>query len=103
MRIVRDTGKPIAQVGRDPGINAGTLVIGLLGSRRTRRHTRFRPADLSELKRLRAEVADVPHSVRPEERQTTVANYDPDRMRLQIRTPGDLETLELVACDRLPL
>jgi polyketide synthase 5 len=50
------------------------------------------------LKRLRAEVADVPHSVRPEERQITVANHDPDRMRLQIRTPG---ALELVACDRL--
>lgn len=25
VRIVRDTGKPIAQVARDSGINAGTL------------------------------------------------------------------------------
>jgi polyketide synthase 5 len=38
----------------------------------------------------------------PEERKTTVANHERDRMRLQIRTPGDLETLELVACDRIP-
>jgi hypothetical protein len=30
MRIVWDTGKPIAQVARDLGINAGTLVIELL-------------------------------------------------------------------------
>jgi transposase len=28
VRIVRDTGKPIAQVARDLGINQGTLVTG---------------------------------------------------------------------------
>ncbi|KAA8966016.1 sulfolipid-1 biosynthesis phthioceranic/hydroxyphthioceranic acid synthase [Mycobacterium sp.] len=39
--------------------------------------------------------------LRPEERRTTVAVHDRDGMRLQIRTPGDLETLELVACDRV--
>lgn len=38
--------------------------------------------------------------LRPDERQVTVANHDSDGMRLQIRTPGDLETLELVTCDR---
>ena len=43
-----------------------------------------------------------PTPLRPEERQTTVANHERDGMRLQIRTPGDLETLELVACDRVP-
>lgn len=40
--------------------------------------------------------------LRPEERQTTVADHERDGMRLQIRTPGDLETLELIACDRVP-
>ncbi|WP_280833185.1 sulfolipid-1 biosynthesis phthioceranic/hydroxyphthioceranic acid synthase [Mycolicibacterium frederiksbergense] len=40
--------------------------------------------------------------LRPEERQTTVAHLERDRMRLQIRTPGDLESMELVACDHVP-
>jgi len=43
-----------------------------------------------------------PAPLRPEERQTTVVDHERDAMRLQIRTPGDLETLELVACDRVP-
>ncbi|WP_304621385.1 MULTISPECIES: sulfolipid-1 biosynthesis phthioceranic/hydroxyphthioceranic acid synthase [unclassified Mycobacterium] len=43
-----------------------------------------------------------PAPLLPEERQTAVANHECDRMRLQIRTPGDLESLELVACDRVP-
>jgi polyketide synthase 5 len=40
--------------------------------------------------------------LRPEERQTIVADHEHDGMRLQIRTPGDLESMELVACDRVP-
>jgi polyketide synthase 5 len=40
--------------------------------------------------------------LRPEERRTTLVDHERDGMRLQIRTPGDLETLELVACDRVP-
>ncbi|OMC31017.1 polyketide synthase [Mycobacterium sp. GA-1841] len=40
--------------------------------------------------------------LRPEERQTTVAQLDRDRMRLQIRMPGDLESMELVACEHVP-
>ena len=43
-----------------------------------------------------------PTPLRPEERQTTIANNERDGMRLQIRTPGDLESMELVACDRVP-
>jgi polyketide synthase 5 len=39
--------------------------------------------------------------LRPEERKTTVVDHERDGMRLQIRTPGDLETLELVACERV--
>ncbi|MED5814930.1 sulfolipid-1 biosynthesis phthioceranic/hydroxyphthioceranic acid synthase [Mycolicibacterium sp. 050232] len=40
--------------------------------------------------------------LRPEERQTTVAHLERDRMKLQIRTPGDLESIELVACEQVP-
>lgn len=40
--------------------------------------------------------------LRPEERRTTVVDHDRDGMRMQIRTPGDLDTLELVACERVP-
>ncbi|GFG95662.1 sulfolipid-1 biosynthesis phthioceranic/hydroxyphthioceranic acid synthase [Mycobacterium timonense] len=43
-----------------------------------------------------------PAPLLPEERQTAVADGERDGMRLQIRTPGDLESLELVACDRVP-
>jgi polyketide synthase 5 len=42
-----------------------------------------------------------PTPLRADERQTTVANHEHDGVRLQIRTPGDLETLELVARDRV--
>jgi transposase-like protein len=60
VRLVRETGKPIAQVARDLGIHEGTLgnwvakdradqegVDGLSGD------------DLAELRRLRAEVAEL--------------------------------------------
>ena len=43
-----------------------------------------------------------PAPLRPEERKTTVVDHERDGMRLQIRTPGDLESMELVACDRVP-
>ena len=40
LRILRDTGKPIAQMARDLGINAGTLGNLVAKDRATRRHTR---------------------------------------------------------------
>ncbi len=43
-----------------------------------------------------------PTGLRPEERRTTVVDHEHDGMRLQIRTPGDLQTMELVAFDRVP-
>lgn len=43
-----------------------------------------------------------PSPLLPEERRTVVARHERDGMRLQIRTPGDLESMELVACDRVP-
>ncbi|MFZ1176131.1 MAG: polyketide synthase dehydratase domain-containing protein, partial [Mycobacterium sp.] len=43
-----------------------------------------------------------PTPLRPEERRTTVVDHERDGMSLQIRTPGNLESMELVACDRVP-
>ena len=43
-----------------------------------------------------------PSPIRAEERHTTVIDHEQGAMRLQIRTPGDLESLELVAFDRVP-
>lgn len=40
--------------------------------------------------------------LRPEERRTTVVDHETDGVRLQIRTPGDLQSLELTAFDRVP-
>ncbi|WP_102417665.1 type I polyketide synthase [Mycobacterium sp. 4858] len=40
--------------------------------------------------------------LRPEERRTTVVSHRHDGMRLHIRTPGDLQTMELVAYERIP-
>ncbi|BBZ44465.1 sulfolipid-1 biosynthesis phthioceranic/hydroxyphthioceranic acid synthase [Mycobacterium parmense] len=40
--------------------------------------------------------------LRPGERRTAVAEHQVDGLRLRIREPGDLQTLELVACERLP-
>ncbi|WP_139822579.1 SDR family NAD(P)-dependent oxidoreductase, partial [Mycobacterium lacus] len=40
--------------------------------------------------------------LRPEERQTTVVDHERHGMRLNIRTPGDLQTLEFAAFDRVP-
>jgi polyketide synthase 5 len=39
--------------------------------------------------------------LRAEERQTAEVDYGQDGVRLQIRTPGDLESMELVAFERL--
>jgi polyketide synthase 5 len=41
-------------------------------------------------------------ALRPEERRTTIVDHEHDGMRLQIRTPGDLQTMEHVAFDRVP-
>ena len=43
-----------------------------------------------------------PGSAAPRGTQTTVTDHENDGMRLQIRAPGDLQTLELAACDRVP-
>jgi len=43
-----------------------------------------------------------PAPLRPEERRITTVDHERGGMRLQIRMPGDLETLELVAYERVP-
>ncbi|GAB1815955.1 sulfolipid-1 biosynthesis phthioceranic/hydroxyphthioceranic acid synthase [Mycobacterium sp. MUNTM1] len=43
-----------------------------------------------------------PGPLRPSERRTTVVDHERDGMLLQIRTPGDLESLEFAAFDRVP-
>ena len=43
-----------------------------------------------------------PSPLSHDERRTAVVDHERDNMRLQIRTPGDLQTMELAACDRVP-
>ncbi|MBS4727446.1 transposase [Mycobacterium sp. SM1] len=60
VRIVRDTGKPIAQVARDLGIHPGTLGNWVAKDRAEREGAQgLSTADIAELKRLRAEVAEL--------------------------------------------
>ncbi len=40
--------------------------------------------------------------LRPEERRITAAHHDRDGIRLQLRAPGDPNSLEIVSCDRIP-
>jgi transposase-like protein len=60
VRIVRETGKPIAQVARDLGINAGTLANWCACERAEHEGMEgLSTGDVVELKRLRAEVAEL--------------------------------------------
>ncbi len=60
VRIVRETGKPIAQVARDLGINEGTLGNWCAKDRAEREGTDgLSVADIDELKRLRSENAEL--------------------------------------------
>ena len=60
VRIVRETGKLIAQVARDLGINAGTLANWCARERAEHEGTEgLSTGDAVELKRLRAEVAEL--------------------------------------------
>jgi transposase len=60
VRIVKETSKPIAQIARDLGINEGTLGNWVARDREARQGTDgLSTSDVEELKRLRAEVAEL--------------------------------------------
>jgi transposase len=60
VRIVRETGKPIAQVARDLGINEGTLGNWCAKDRAERDGVEgLSSGDAAELQRLRAENAEL--------------------------------------------
>ena len=60
VRIVAETGKPIAQVARDLGVNEGTLGNWVNLDRQAREGTTgLSTGDIAELKRLRAENAEL--------------------------------------------
>ena len=60
VRIVEETNKPIAQVARDLGVNEGTLGSWVQRVRAAREgHGELSKDDYEELKRLRAEVAEL--------------------------------------------
>jgi transposase len=60
VRIVEETKKPIAQVARDLGVNEDTLGNWVTRSRAAREGTSsLSTGDYDELKRLRAEVAEL--------------------------------------------
>ena len=60
VRIVEETKKPIAQVARDLGVNEGTLGNWVTRAREARDGTDgLSRGDIEELKRLRAENAEL--------------------------------------------
>ncbi|MCX8564426.1 transposase [Mycolicibacterium mucogenicum] len=60
VRIVEETGKPIAQVARDLGVHEGTLGNWVSRARADREgRGELTRDDLDELKRLRSEVAEL--------------------------------------------
>jgi transposase-like protein len=60
VRIVRETGKPIAQIARDLGVHEGTLGNWVAKDRAEREGCEgLSTGDAAELKRLRAENAQL--------------------------------------------
>ena len=60
VRVWRETGKPIAHVARDLGINEGTLGNWIARDQAARNGADgLSREDMAELKRLRAEVAEL--------------------------------------------
>ena len=60
VRIVEETNKPITQVARDLGVNEGTLGDWVQRARAAREgHGELSKDDYEEMKRLRAEVAEL--------------------------------------------
>ncbi|PNE39901.1 transposase [Streptomyces noursei] len=58
VRIVREAGKPVAQVARDLGINEGTLAMWISREREATR-AGLDPDERAELARLRREIHEL--------------------------------------------
>jgi transposase len=59
VRLVRETGKPIAQIAKDLGINAGTLSNWVVKDRAAQGDNGLREDEREELARLRRENAEL--------------------------------------------
>jgi transposase len=59
VRLVRETGRPIAQVAKDLGVNAGTLANWVARDRRDHGDGRLSEDEREELARLRRENAEL--------------------------------------------
>ncbi len=59
VRIVQETGKPVAQVARDLGVNEGTLGNWVAKARLAAEPGGLSSDERAELKRLRQEVAEL--------------------------------------------
>ena len=60
VRLVRETGKPIAAIARDLGVNEGTLRNWVVKDKAAREGVEgLSHDDAAELKRLRADVAEL--------------------------------------------
>jgi len=59
VRLVRETGKPIAQVARELGVNEGTLGNWCAQDRRRRGDGVLSESERDELRRLRKENAEM--------------------------------------------
>lgn len=59
VRLVRETGRPVAQVAKDLGINPGTLANWVAKDRQAQGDGRLREDERVELARLRRENAEL--------------------------------------------
>ena len=92
VRIVNETNKPIAAVARDLGVNEGTLGNWVARDRESRQGTEgLVQGDIEELKRLRAEVAELRM-----ERDVLIGHVEAGPDIPQV-TPGDVLALEVLA------
>ncbi len=81
------------QIDVDEDTDAGLLARQLLGGS-DEDETAWRHGEWYAARLCRA-------ALRPEERRTAVVDHQRDGMHLRIRTPGDLQTMELAAFDRV--
>jgi|SRR6188472_2619849 transposase len=93
VRIVRETGKPIAQVARDLGVNEGTLGNWVAKDRAAREGVGGLSAEnVEELHRLRAENAELRM-----ERDVLIGHVEERARALRRWTSGDVLALEVLA------